>query len=557
MKYFNNPISETTKPDPFILEVNGFYYCYSTHVDGVKVSVSKNLINFEDKGFAYACEKEKVYWAPSVVYINGIYYLYYSSVSNEDSNTLDETLKVGISNSPLGPFEYKKQFFDYFSIDSHPYFYKGELYMFYSTNIMGCDNDMPGTSILLDKMKNPLEFAGNPTVVVAPSLDDEIYENDRFNDTRAWYTIEGAAIMERNDKLYILYSANSYLRENYFINYSVGDLKDDLRDIIFEKYPNDFEYHALMKKNSEVGGTGHNSVCKGPDLIEDFIVYHGRNNDIPLNIDIEQRTMRLDRLNFDGDRLLCDGPLLNNIKVPESPKILLSDVTLNNEKRIIKIEGNYIFELWLRGTSAHSGIRYGFNVGKSLEFELLQGKNVIQVFKVNGSIKIKIKEIELNEKYDHTVSQFFKIIKIFDSASLLLEDGRVFKFDLPLFDNIEIISHFSSVKIEHFALNTYDQLEGENLIYLSNFLEFDRELIVINKKVDIKSETLITLLKYGKNLITIEPLSNLATVKVNGEIRKVNSKEDLVLDYKNGLDLDLVVNQIRIAKYKYTKNCNE
>ncbi len=557
MKYYNNPISPSTKPDPYILQYNGEYYCYSTHRDGVKVSYSKDLVHFEDKGFAYSLESEKDFWAPAVVYINGIFYLYFSSVKKTDKDTLEEMLKVATSHSPLGPFTFEKQFFDYFSIDAHPYFYRGDLYLFYSTNILGCDENMPGTSILVDKMKSPLQFEGKPKVVVPPTLEDEVYEKNRFLDNRDWHTIEGASIIERNNKMYILYSANSYLNENYFINYSVGDLEDDIRDINFVKYPNDYEYHALMRKNNLVSGTGHNSVCKGPDLIEDFIVYHGRNNDIPLDHNIEQRTMRIDRLTFEGNKLICDGPNLNKIKIPKQPIVKESNLILNNDKKTIKTKGNYVFDLWLQGNPSHSGIRYGFNIGKNLQFELLQGLNTINVYKINGNIKRKIQKIELTDNYNHTVSHLFKVTKVYNSISLLLEDGRIFNFNDSVENDVEIFSLFSQIKIVYFALNSFNTLEGNNLLYLENFLDFNKTLYVWNNKIDIKRETEIRFKKEGTHSLTIEPMSNLAIIKDGENHISVKENMDIVFNYKKESSLLLFCNQIRIVKYNYTKICND
>lgn len=555
MSFFKNPVSETTKPDPFILQVEGNYYCYSTHEDGVNVSVSNDLIHFEDKGFAYTKKNERDFWAPSAIYLNGIYYLYYSSVLRDHDN-LDETLKVASSTSPFGPFKFERELFSYFSIDSHPYFYRGELYLFYSTNLMGTTDEMPGTSILLDKMKTPFEVEGLPKVVVFPSIDEEIYEVNRFNDGRDWYTIEGASVLERNGKLYIIYSANAYTNENYFMNYSVGDLKDDLRDIEFTKYPNDYTFNALVQKNRYVSGTGHNTVCKGPDLIEDFIIYHGRNNDIPLDFDIEQRTMRVDRLFFEGNQLTCDGPKLNNIDIPRLPLIHETNIKLFNNKKLIETGGNYLFDLWIKGEHSHSGIRYGFTIGKMYQFELIQGLDKIQVYKLNGRIRIKIQDIELYSGYNHEVSHLFRVTKIYNTVSLILENGKIFRFDSLDSDDIEIFSLYSTIEIIDFKLNNYNCLEGDDLIYMSNVFQVSRDLQIQDKKIDIKRETILIPKKRGKNMLTVEPLSEKATFSINGDSLKVVGNREIYFDYNETSDFRIICNNIRIIKFRYAKNCN-
>lgn len=553
MKYFNNPISNTTKPDPFILQVNGKYYCYSTHRDGVKVSVSDDLINFEDKGFAYICEEEKDFWAPATLYYNGVYYLYFSSGPKYNNDTLEECLKVATSDNPLGPFNFEKLFFNYFSIDAQPYFYNGELYLFYSTNVLGCDDYRPGTCILVDKMKNPLELEGNPKVVVSPSINEEVFQKNRFNDNRDWHTIEGASIIERNGKLYILYSANCYLNENYFINYSVGDLKEDLRDIEFEKYPDNYTYHALMKKNNLVSGTGHNSVCKGPDLIEDFIVYHGRNNDIQFDEEKEQRTMRVDRLFFDGDKLLCDGPSLNKIENPNSPIINKKNLILNNQSIKMDIQENYIFDLWIKGISSHSGIRYGFIIGDCLAFEFLQGFSRIEVYHVNNFLRSKIQEIELNDDFNHQVSHCFKVKKMFNSVELELEDNRDFKFNLALSNNLEIYSLYSSVEVISFSLSKYNCLERDDLIYLSNYFTFNKKIELINNCINTGNELVMIPKNNGVCNITVKPLSKTSFIKIGDTKIQINETKEVSFEVDDISNFELVLTNIGIMKFTYKK----
>jgi GH43 family beta-xylosidase len=558
MKYFNNPVSNATKPDPYILEMDGLYYCYSTHVDGVKVSLSHDLISWEDHGFAYSDESEKSYWAPSVIYINGIFYLYYSSVPAKDNDTLDETLKCATSTDVFGPFIFKKQFFDYFSIDSHPYLYNGDLYMFYSTNILGCDDRRPGTSILLDKMIDPFTMEGNAKIIVRPSMDKEIYAINRFNDNRHWHTIEGAAIITRNGKLYVLYSANAYVNVDYFVNYSVGTLKDDLRDIEFKKYPNDEEYHALLSKNGEVSGTGHNTVCKGPNLIEDFIVYHGRNNEEPLLLDKEQRTMRIDRLFFEGDKLLCDGPHRNNIEVPKTCDFINGNIILTNEKLKCDVKGNYIARVWWKAIKDHTSIRYGINIGKALQLEFNEGLSSLNVYKVCNNIKLNIKKIELGIDYNHRVSHSIMIKRIFDAVFVILDDGKTFKFNERLGDGIEIYSTFSSINLIDFRVSNLDELENDNLIYISKFISCSTPLLVSGDGViEIRDSCSFEFLKLGLNELDIYPLSNDSYVIEGGNKKSIKNNESLQFKSNKGEGDDkLVLNYIGIRKYRFTKNCN-
>lgn len=83
---------------------------------GFKVYTSEDLVHWTDAGMALkACDSwgEKQFWAPDIVYVDGIFYLSYS---------VEEHLCIATSRSPLGPFvqEVKKPLHeDIKEIDSH------------------------------------------------------------------------------------------------------------------------------------------------------------------------------------------------------------------------------------------------------------------------------------------------------------------------------------------------------------------------------------------------------------------------------------------------------
>lgn len=117
--------------DPSILEVDGTYYIYGSHMTAAK---SSDLLNWEmigdgyvktnpvygqiydvqDEAFAYAGagfstiktdDSGTHVWAPDVIYnkANGLYYMYYCTSSTWNASNLC----YGISESPEGPFEWQ------------------------------------------------------------------------------------------------------------------------------------------------------------------------------------------------------------------------------------------------------------------------------------------------------------------------------------------------------------------------------------------------------------------------------------------------------------------
>ena len=96
---FCNPVpfsdgKRHTNPDPFIMRWCGRYYCYATDEAGVKVSISEDLVHWEYQGFAIAEKEYHHYWAPSVIYIGGIFYMYYSNIPAAEEDCHEEHLKL-------------------------------------------------------------------------------------------------------------------------------------------------------------------------------------------------------------------------------------------------------------------------------------------------------------------------------------------------------------------------------------------------------------------------------------------------------------------------------
>lgn len=262
-----------SQPDPYIIQTENGYYLYTTHLQGVACYFSNTLDNFTYCGLVLEVENQKEYWAPCVIEIDNQYFMYYSSMLKKSDDVHEQRIKIATASNPLGPFTFESDILPSFSIDPHVVIYKNELYIFYSLN--DYEAKRPGTYIALDKMRNPYEVENNPKRVVVPTLDQEIFEYNRFKNGQHWHTIEGAFYFNNNLNHYLMYSGSSYQRETYFIGYSIayGDV-DDLRNLEFKKVPRDDIYQPLLCKNEFIEGTGHNSVIKAGDKY--YIIYHAR-----------------------------------------------------------------------------------------------------------------------------------------------------------------------------------------------------------------------------------------------------------------------------------------
>lgn len=492
---YNNSPCLPTNPDPYVIKHNGRYYCYSTGETGVQVSVSTNLTTWTWLGNVTPEESKHNYWAPSVIYDNGIFYLY---CSNTDINTDDchqEYLQLYTASSPEGPFSYVKTFFQKFSIDAHVIRdYDGELYLFYSTNdYCGIESLNSGTVILVDRLLSFTELAHEEHAIVLPSLSEEIFEKNRFGDGRNWYTIEGAFFLRRHGHAFLLYAANAYVRENYFLGYSLTDQASKISDIHWHKYPDNYTFSPLVRRNSQVEGTGHCSVIQGPNLVDDWLIYHGRSQHDPLLPDKEQRLMYIDPLICSGNRLITNAPSYQEQDAPAAPTFFCfgdfisdnSDTFAENGVNITVIKTdltNYVMECDLLCHPTHMGACYGLflsylNSGNYIKLQFNSGKRNIQILQAERGFQCTLKEFALPPDYSHTVSHHLRILRNFDKFYVYLDCVLIFSFvsSIP-YGKAGFFTQHTQAKMLYFAVTAHTELYGEDLYYFSKLFQSNQLL---------------------------------------------------------------------------------
>lgn len=302
MKIYKRKVNDTAplaQADPYIIKGNdGRYYLYAT--EGQIYSSDSLMGTWEYEGIGLRMPGQKVCWAPSVLELDGRYYMYYSSLDEDCEDEHGQAMRIAVSDSPKGPFEYEKTILPPFAIDAHVVSTPSGLYMFYCSNDE--EAERAGTRIMCDKMTNPYTMEGSPVCAVPPTLDEEIYMRDRFRPGQHWHTVEGAFYFYHEGVHFLMYSGACYQNPTYFIGYCVADGPEDadLRTLDWKKYPDDHTYAPLLRKNEFIEGTGHNSVIF--DHGKCYIVYHGRDyGDIDLNEDT--RSARIDEMQIDGKKL--------------------------------------------------------------------------------------------------------------------------------------------------------------------------------------------------------------------------------------------------------------
>ncbi len=311
MKLFPDNIKDA-QPDPYIFERGGKFYIYATGGDGVQVYSSSSLFG----GYVREQDVCKIsgfnrYWAPSVIELDGVFYLYVSCMPENSEDTHEQAMRVFTATSPTGPFEDKGQILSPFSIDSHIVKNESGLFLFYSTN--DYEAKMGGTHIVVDRMLDPYTPEGKPKKVITASLEEELWEPKKSPDDKGWYTVEGAFYFRRGDYHFVLYSGSCFLNECYFVGYSYAKTDEcDLTKINFKKYPGNDVYKPLLRRNEFEEGTGHNSIIEYKGEL--YAVYHARDigkrdesySEASATYDNDFRDARICKLHIDGEKIIAE-----------------------------------------------------------------------------------------------------------------------------------------------------------------------------------------------------------------------------------------------------------
>ena len=299
----NNYIGQA---DPYIIEHEGKYYIYTTGDDGLYgYSCDTLLGDWKFEGQIFTLEGRDHFWAPSVIYVDGKFYMYFSFEYYEDTPDQGghhQAMHVAVSDNPMGPFTLGGQIAHPFSIDSHIVKTDAGLFLFYSPNTF--EGERIGTHIVVQKMKDPYTLEGEPTVVLLASIDEEIFKRNRYKEGQHWHTLEGAFWFQEGEWQYLMYSGGRYEDETYFVGYAAAKTTEqDLRKVKFQKMPDENTYAPLLRSNDWEEGTGHNSVIKVDGQY--YCVYHARNTEAD-GLDGDRRNARIAKMHVADGKITIE-----------------------------------------------------------------------------------------------------------------------------------------------------------------------------------------------------------------------------------------------------------
>jgi GH43 family beta-xylosidase len=269
----NNPIL-LQRADPWVYKHTDGYYYFTASVpefDLIELRRSETIQGLGEAEPVVAWRKYETgpmsanIWAPELHYIDGKWYIYFAAARADD--IFDHRMYV-LENDSANPLEGKwvekgqvKTDWESFSLDATTFENKGERYYVWAQrdpNIVGNSN------LYIAKMVSPWEIEGPQVMITKPEYDWE---------TIGFLVNEGAAVLKRNGKIFMTYSA-SKTDFNYCMGLLTADENSDLLDpASWEKA--DKPVFQTSEENGQYG-PGHNSFTVSEDGKQDILIYHAR-----------------------------------------------------------------------------------------------------------------------------------------------------------------------------------------------------------------------------------------------------------------------------------------
>ena len=271
---FKNPLSMENFSDPFIVydkTTDYYYFLASCQCNQMTIYRSKRVENILTEGeskVVYECGEGAIYgpmWAPEMYKIENKWYIYTSCREAWDDNMFaikkQPLILRSKTENPFDGFEFgSKPDGSLFAIDPTCAIINGKQYICYSRV------NEQGVQVLdVREMSDPFTFTDKVAEVARPSLSWEFAEGYTGNNA----INEGAFFLQRNGRLFIIYSANGCWSDDYclgVIEHTGGEICDGKN---WKKHP-----QPLFVKGNGVFGVGHASFFTSPDGEETWCAYH-------------------------------------------------------------------------------------------------------------------------------------------------------------------------------------------------------------------------------------------------------------------------------------------
>jgi hypothetical protein len=367
------------------------------------------------------------------------------------------------------------------------------------------------------------------------------------------------------------------VRENYFVGYGRATADASIHDLVWSKYPSDHDYHALIRRNDRVEGTGHNSIIVAPNLIDPWIMYHGREADEELIPGVEQRLLRIDPLFIDGDTLDTNAPSSERQDAPALPDLRdafddarLGDdwvvldgtwasgdratTTSADQPRSLAVTAlrfeSYRAEVDLAAVLDHAGARVGIvpvylDRNEFVEVLLDAGLARITARHVTGNVGVPLASAQL-PRFDVTKFHLVGVQRLFDRVTVQLDGIDVLTFRAPEGPaSFGITAHQTAARFSGFSLTRHLQLWGESLALLPRIYAASRQVdVTLDGLPALGGELELVALDDGAGTVTTHDFELMSSAR--GRIRF----SPAWLDERNQLLVEADASGLRIIRVR-------
>ncbi len=282
--YYSNPIIDKYLADPCVKFDSGQYYLFATgQADDkrfIPIYRTRDFVHWEFVRGAVAGGSKtdwnyKHFWAPEVIKIKNLYYLYYTASPEDSPRNSGNRVGVARAKNIEGPYENIGVVIPHASIDGHPFMDQdSSMYIFYTIEHLNADSLKAG-QIYADKMIAPDRVAGRPVQIVSH---------------HEWQ--EGPFVQYRDNRYYLTYSCGKWQDSTYHLRYATSS------SVLggYSEQPD-----TILRSNAFVKGPGHHFIyadARG----QDWVVYHG------WDTAYTARYPRIDRIFYKDGVVSSDGP---------------------------------------------------------------------------------------------------------------------------------------------------------------------------------------------------------------------------------------------------------
>ena len=266
------------RADPFILRHSDGYYYFTASVpeyDRIELRRSRTISGLPEATPVAVWHKpstgpfSELIWAPEIHFNHGAWYVYFAAApSREIKDNLFQhrcyAIRCASANPLEGPWDEPVRIdtgIDRFCLDATTFTHRGVLYYVWAQK----EPEVPGNSnICIAPMDTPVRLAAPAVRLSIPELEWE---------TRGFLVNEGPAVLIRNGKVFISYSASA-TDENYCVGLLHADLDANLLDP--RSWTKSDKPVFTSHRPHKVFGPGHNSFTVSEDGSHDILVYHAR-----------------------------------------------------------------------------------------------------------------------------------------------------------------------------------------------------------------------------------------------------------------------------------------